>query len=180
MTHREDRVATGSNSQFRHCEPTGRANARPMTGSAKQSILSLRGPMDCFVAFAPRNDDGTHFRIPAARCARVMHAVPALTTEGAGNAGCALHPRSRAQKGSGVHARAYRLSGGIRHSPRNGFTAYFVLSPVIGRFCHRHLANTFARLERQRRGVRTTRLRRPLLRHSSKAHPRPSHPIPRP
>jgi len=23
--------------QFRHCEPTGRANARPMTGSAKQS-----------------------------------------------------------------------------------------------------------------------------------------------
>jgi hypothetical protein len=34
----------------RHCEePTGRANARPMTGSAtKQSILPLRGPMDCF------------------------------------------------------------------------------------------------------------------------------------
>jgi hypothetical protein len=24
--------------QDRHCEPTGRANARPMTGSAKQSI----------------------------------------------------------------------------------------------------------------------------------------------
>src|SRR5713101_7165586 len=33
----------------RHCEPTGRANARPMTGSAKQSILSLRGAMDCIV-----------------------------------------------------------------------------------------------------------------------------------
>jgi hypothetical protein len=27
-----------SNSRHRHCEPTGRANARPMTGSAKQSI----------------------------------------------------------------------------------------------------------------------------------------------
>jgi hypothetical protein len=25
----------------RHCEPTGRANARPMTGSAKQSILTF-------------------------------------------------------------------------------------------------------------------------------------------
>jgi hypothetical protein len=25
----------------RHCEPTGRANARPMTGSAKQSISPL-------------------------------------------------------------------------------------------------------------------------------------------
>jgi hypothetical protein len=27
-----------SNSTDRHCEPTGRSNARPMTGSAKQSI----------------------------------------------------------------------------------------------------------------------------------------------
>ncbi len=38
----------------RHCEePTGRANARPMTGSAtKQSILSLRGEMDCFASLA--------------------------------------------------------------------------------------------------------------------------------
>jgi hypothetical protein len=41
---------------LRHCEPTGRANARPMTGSAKQSILSLRCEVDCFVAYAPRND----------------------------------------------------------------------------------------------------------------------------
>jgi len=29
-----------------------RANARPMTGSAKQSILPLRGEMDCFAALA--------------------------------------------------------------------------------------------------------------------------------
>src|ERR1700716_3452675 len=39
----------------RHCEPTGRANARPMTGSAKQSILSflvLYGLLRC-----ARNDD---------------------------------------------------------------------------------------------------------------------------
>ena len=36
----------------RHCEPPGRANARPMTGSAKQSIRSLRGAMDCFAALA--------------------------------------------------------------------------------------------------------------------------------
>ena len=32
----------------RHCEPTGRANARPMTGSAKQSIAAQE--LDCFVA----------------------------------------------------------------------------------------------------------------------------------
>jgi hypothetical protein len=34
-----------------------------------------------------------------------------------------------------------------RHSPRNGFTAYFVLSPAIGLFCHRHLARLLARLD---------------------------------
>src|SRR6266478_678783 len=39
-------------SSDRHCEPTGLANARPMTGSAKQSILSLRGEMDCFASLA--------------------------------------------------------------------------------------------------------------------------------
>src|ERR1700738_3676435 len=32
------------------CEPTGRANARPMTGSAKQSIARQSGRLDCFVA----------------------------------------------------------------------------------------------------------------------------------
>ena len=34
----------------RHCEPTGRANARPMTGSAKQSSLPHKERLDCFVA----------------------------------------------------------------------------------------------------------------------------------
>src|SRR5258707_5173898 len=34
----------------RHCEPTGRANARPMTGSAKQSIKQQERKVDCFVA----------------------------------------------------------------------------------------------------------------------------------
>src|SRR5258708_39896720 len=29
------------NCSIRHCEPTGSANARPMTGSAKQSILRI-------------------------------------------------------------------------------------------------------------------------------------------
>jgi len=53
------RPMTGSAKQpfmLRHCEPTGRANARPMTGSAKQSSLPLKERMDCFVARAPRND----------------------------------------------------------------------------------------------------------------------------
>src|SRR5437868_14399533 len=50
--------------------------------------------------------------------------------EGAGNAGCTLHPRSRAQRRYWLRARAYRAAEAIRHSLRNGFTAYNALSPV--------------------------------------------------
>ena len=34
----------------RHCEPTGRANARPMTGSTEAIHSAASGGMDCFVA----------------------------------------------------------------------------------------------------------------------------------
>jgi hypothetical protein len=37
----EDDVVRGQRGFLRHCEPTGRANARPMTDSAKQSISRL-------------------------------------------------------------------------------------------------------------------------------------------
>ena len=37
----------------------------------------------------------------------------------------------------GVHARAYRFSGGIRHSLRDGLTAYGALSPATNSSCHR-------------------------------------------
>jgi hypothetical protein len=46
-TTKEDSIVK---QQSRHCEPTGRANARPMTGSAKQSISRRKERMDCFVA----------------------------------------------------------------------------------------------------------------------------------
>src|SRR6185437_15360501 len=36
-------------SSFRHCEPTGRANARSITGSAKQSRTTI-SRLDCLVA----------------------------------------------------------------------------------------------------------------------------------
>src|SRR5258708_14198746 len=39
----------------RHCEPTGRANARPMTGSTNQSILR-RSKCGLLRRFVPRND----------------------------------------------------------------------------------------------------------------------------
>ena len=50
----------------------------------------------------------------------------------------ALHPRSRAQS---VEGNAHEHTGSaeaLRHSLRNGFTAYFALSPATNSFCHRH------------------------------------------
>jgi hypothetical protein len=35
----------------------------------------------------------------------------------------------------------HRFAETVRHSLRNGFTAYFVLSPVTGLFCHRRRAD---------------------------------------
>ncbi len=46
-----------------------------------------------------------------------------------------------------VRTRAYRAAEAIRHSLRNGFTAYSALSPVIGLSCHRRLADTSAKLD---------------------------------
>jgi hypothetical protein len=56
----------------------------------------------------------------------------ALKSEGAGNAGCALHPRSRVQLGKENAHEHTGSAEAIRHSLRNGFTAYIVLSPAIG------------------------------------------------
>ena len=50
---------------------------------------------------------------------------------------CTYHrryPRSRVQCAQEVRTRAYRAAEAIRHSLRNGFTAYNVLSPENGSF----------------------------------------------
>src|ERR1700716_1567847 len=62
--------------------------------------------------------------------------------EGVGNAGCPLHPRFRGQC---VLVERTRVTTSRPESPsipaRNGFTAYVVLSPVTGLFCHRRFAD---------------------------------------
>jgi hypothetical protein len=67
-----------------------------------------------------------------------------------------------------------------RHSLRNGFTAYNVLSPATNSFCHRHPRIQGLRKTRSgpqtsadmtpATGARTTRLRRPPQRRSSAFH----------
>jgi hypothetical protein len=76
--------------RHRHCEPTGRANARPTTGSAKQSIPSSR--LDGLLRCA-RNDGGYKFRVLAARIAPEL--LASEIEEGAGNAGWPMQPRVR-------------------------------------------------------------------------------------
>src|SRR6266481_1228556 len=67
----------------------------------------------------------------------VLHERPSRK-EGAGNAGCALHPRSRVQKCTKGNAHEHTGSAEtLRHPPRNGFTAYIVLSPATNSSCHR-------------------------------------------
>jgi len=73
---------------------------------------------------------------------------------------------SRARAHQQKRTRAYRSAEASRPSLRNGFTAYFVLSPVNGSIppCR---AEASARFDDQHRGVRTTRLRRTRRAHSS-------------
>jgi hypothetical protein len=72
------------------------------------------------------------------RCPRVL---TGFTLENRGRRECRVRaaPAVSCAMESGVRARAYRLSGGIRHPLRDGFTAYAVLSSATNSFCHRRL-----------------------------------------
>jgi len=75
----------------------------------------------------------TNMGVLATRCARVLQIRSPQKIEGAGKTGCALHPRSRVPMHMQKNAHEHTGSAeAVRPSLRNGFTAYFVLSPVIG------------------------------------------------
>ena len=57
--------------------------------------------------------------------------------EGAGNAGCTLHPRSRVQWVEGSAHEHTGSAEALRHSLRNGFTAYTCSPRRRIPFCHR-------------------------------------------
>jgi hypothetical protein len=64
--------------------------------------------------------------------------------------------------------------------PAQWFTAYFVLSPAIGLFCHRRSASNPAKLDAsvEASGPHDFAVR--LRRSRQKHHPRPPHPASRP
>src|SRR5579862_293695 len=115
---------------------------------AKQS-MSQPGKYGLLRRFAPRNDADTVSRSRGLIGPRFAGKFLALQSEGAGNAGRPTRPQpGRAEKTSLASRNSHHGHAGItRHSPRNGFTAYFVLSPVIGLSCHRHRWNCSHQLD---------------------------------
>ncbi len=142
--------------------PVG-AKRRRMTGSAKQSrIFPCEGLLR---RFAPRNDGQPHFRVLAAWIRPSLASCsPSQRNEGAGDAGCTPHPRSRVQ--FALKESAHEHTGeaeAVRHPLRNGFTVYIALSsgshallPPSPDVMPKHRRQAW----RQRRGAGTTRLRR--------------------
>jgi hypothetical protein len=121
---------------------------------------------------------GTHRRSRRTLRARFSKSFRPRQSEGAGNAGCALHPRSRVQYARDVRTRAYRAAESIRHSLRNGFTTYSALSLVIG-----FLATIAGRTYRQLDASTEASGPHAFAVHVSHARqsqpPRPSQPVPR-
>ncbi len=144
----------------RHCEPTGRANARPMTGSAKQSIsqqteawiassLSLLAmtTVGCNFAFprrdAPESCQGSPSKTRGRRECRVR-AAPAVSYAN-GESGCA-HEHTGSAEASGIPCvMVLRL---MPRSPRRRIRLVTVVggfsdgSTRSGLNCHRRLGTS--------------------------------------
>src|SRR6266446_4608607 len=79
-----------------------------------------------------------------------------------------MRPRPRMQNKTSIRVSHHGHTGTTRHSPRNGFTAYFALSSVTTLFDTVACASSH-RLDANDWGVGTTRLRRPRQHISSSA-----------
>jgi hypothetical protein len=95
--------------------------------------------MDCFVAalLAMTSNPDMHPRSRGADRPSFAKQF-AHKTEGAGNAGRPTRPQPRVRCEMAHECSHHGHTGITRHSPRNGFTAYAVLSPATSSCCHRH------------------------------------------
>jgi hypothetical protein len=106
----------------RHCE---------RSEAIHSFFLLLHGLLRC-----ARNDGKYRytFAIPRRDAPEVCKKSPPLKTEGVGNAGRPMHPQPRvrilvASMHTSIHSEPSEIT---RHSRTQWFTAYIVLSPVIG------------------------------------------------
>jgi hypothetical protein len=118
-----------------------------LRAQAKQS-MGQQGSVHCFVASAPRNDVKMQLRILAAPRTRVLLITSRPQIRGRRECRAPVAPAASRAMENKAHERShYGHAGFTRHSPRNGFNAYIVLSPVTGLCCHRRLADTSAKLD---------------------------------
>jgi hypothetical protein len=124
------------------------------------------------VRFSKRHNNQIRLRIPAARCARGFARTVRPERQRAQGMPGASCTRSLACEIKQAHERSHHRYRRInRHSPRNGFTAYCVLSPATNSSCHRRwrikgssnpVELDFASASlTPATGARTTRLHRP-------------------
>jgi hypothetical protein len=106
---------------------------RPRLWPASFETPAPRAPQDEGLAVASARDT-----VPRSRgmiCPSFGLGSP--RREGAGNAGCTLHPRSRVQWVEGSAHEHTGSAEALRHSLRNGFTAYTCSPRRRIPFCHR-------------------------------------------
>jgi hypothetical protein len=122
--------------RMRH--PRRRPSRRPRCGllrmTAMESAPSFNKAFKHTSAFSPR--DAPELLLNPSPIKRGRSATP---KRGAGNAGCALHPRSRVrnvQKKMHTSIQVQRRASGIPRAMV--LTVSFELFPVIGLCCHRH------------------------------------------
>src|SRR2546422_9698070 len=97
--------------------------------------------MDCFASLAMTEDMPSRSRDSILHPSFCKFVVP-LLKRGRRESRVPTAPAVSCAKMCIVDAHEHTGSAETaRLSPRNGFTAYFVLSPVSGLFCHRHLRN---------------------------------------
>jgi hypothetical protein len=121
----------------RHCEPTGRANARPMTGSAKQSIAQQKERVDCFASLSPkRSSYPAHAGYPV-RCGLSIQSLASLSTGSSAFAdddswGEVIHTPRHCERSEAIHSFFLLLHGLLRRfAPRND--GKYRYTPAISR-----------------------------------------------
>jgi len=111
------RIHISNSTNDRHCE-----RSEAIHGAAKENGLLRR--------FAPRND-GKHSFAISPRVSREFYLnFPSPEFRGRRECRALDAPQPRVQMKKAHEHSHHGHTGTTRHSPRNGFTAYFALSPV--------------------------------------------------
>ncbi|SIO42225.1 hypothetical protein SAMN05443247_05156 [Bradyrhizobium erythrophlei] len=152
----------------RECAPDDRLREAIHLAAQRKNGLLRR--------FAPHNDGEHNFAFSRRDVPESCKSFRPKKTEGAGNAGCLLHPRSRVQNCAKKRTRAYRYSRSIPAFPARWFYGLCRALPATNSSCHRRRPIWFVQARSGRRasadlapatGARTTRFCRTPQHRSS-------------